>query len=56
VEDLCGDLGIPPLGHWGVSAADVSPLAAQATESNSMKANPVTLTPPELEALLTAAI
>lgn len=56
VEDLCGDLGIPPLGHWGVSAADVLPLATQATESNSMKANPVTLTPPELEALLTAAI
>lgn len=56
VEDLCGDLGIPPLGHWGVSAADAQPLAAQAAESNSMKANPVTLTPHELEALLTAAI
>lgn len=56
VEALCEDLGIPPLAHWGVAAADAASLAAQATESNSMKANPVTLTQDELEALLIAAI
>ena len=56
VEQLCGDLQIPPLGHWGVTPMDVSALAAQATESNSMKANPVRLTAPELEALLLAAL
>lgn len=56
VEDLCGDLEIPPLGHWGVAAQDAPSLAAQAAQSNSMKANPIPLTALELEALLVAAL
>ncbi|MCC6264897.1 MAG: iron-containing alcohol dehydrogenase [Bryobacterales bacterium] len=56
VVALCHDLEIPPLAQWGVTAGDVSSLAAQAARSNSMKANPITLTAAELEALLLAAL
>ncbi len=56
VEALRADLGIPCLSHWGVAAADAPSLAAQAAESNSMKANPIRLTASELEALLLAAL
>ncbi len=56
VEALRGDLGIPPLGHWGVTAEDAPSLTAQAAESNSMKANPIRLTALELEALLLTAL
>lgn len=56
VEALCRDLEIPPLAHWGVTVEDAPALAAQAAESNSMKANPILLTPAELEALLLAAV
>ena len=56
VEALRADLSIPRLSHWGVAAADAPSLAAQAAESNSMKANPIRLTALELEALLLEAL
>ncbi|MCZ2152787.1 MAG: iron-containing alcohol dehydrogenase, partial [Bryobacterales bacterium] len=53
---LSTDLHIPPLSYWGITAGDAPSLATQATASSSMKANPITLTAAELEALIVAAI
>ena len=47
---------LPPLAAYGVTAADVPALVAQAKQASSMKANPVTLTDRELAEVLGAAI
>ena len=59
VEWLAGmvpTLGVPTLAAWGVTAADLPAIIDQATRSSSMAANPVTLTPDELAAALTASL
>ncbi|HVN04797.1 MAG TPA: iron-containing alcohol dehydrogenase [Bryobacteraceae bacterium] len=56
VEALCRDLEIQPLGAYGIREADVPELAAKAATASSMKANPIVLTPHQLEDLLTSAI
>ena len=56
VASLCRDLEIRPLGAYGVRPADVPALADQAARASSMKANPIVLTPGQLEELLTRAI
>jgi alcohol dehydrogenase class IV len=56
VAHLCGDLEIRPLGAYGVRPADIPALADKAARASSMKANPIVLTPAQLEELLARAI
>lgn len=48
LEQLCRDLGVPGLGAYGMSAADVPALVAKAKVASSMRANPVVLGDDEL--------
>jgi len=48
--------GLPPLSAYGVSAADVPALVAQARQASSMKANPIALADDELADILTRAL
>jgi alcohol dehydrogenase class IV len=41
IAALCRRFGIPPLGAYGVKAADIPLLAARAAEASSMKGNPI---------------
>jgi alcohol dehydrogenase class IV len=52
VRALCAELQIPTLRTYGLSSDDVPTLAANAAQASSMKANPIQLTPGELEQLL----
>ena len=56
IAALCAELGIPPLGAYGVRAADIPTLVEKAAQSSSMRANPVSLTSEELTAILAAAL
>ena len=60
---LTGDLaafvaqfGLPPLSAYGITAADVPALVAQAQQASSMKANPVALADAELAEILSRAL
>jgi alcohol dehydrogenase class IV len=55
VSCLVRDLAIPPLRAHGVTRADVSAIIEKAAQANSMKANPITLTPSELSVILDCA-
>ena len=50
------ELGIPGLGAYGLTAVDVPAVVAQASQSSSMKDNPIALTTDELERILFGAI
>jgi len=52
VRDLIRRLAIPPLSHYGIATADIQDLAQKAGRSNSMKGNPLPLTPAEMAAVL----
>lgn len=52
VRQLTRDLGIPPLSTWGIRREHWPELVARAPQASSMKANPVSLTPLELEEIL----
>lgn len=56
VRALVSELGLPGLRHYGAGAGDAQELAALAAKTSSMKANPVPLSQPELEALFLAAL
>jgi alcohol dehydrogenase class IV len=56
VRELCADLRIPPLGHYGLSQNDVPTLVAMAMKASSMKANPIALTAEELAEALRLAL
>jgi alcohol dehydrogenase class IV len=56
LAELAADLGIPGLFAWGVREADLAGLAADSLSSSSMKANPASLSAPEIEDLLRAAL
>jgi alcohol dehydrogenase class IV len=53
---LCRDLGVKPLGAFGLTAAMIPDAAAKARGASSMKGNPVALADAELEAILLAAL
>jgi alcohol dehydrogenase class IV len=53
---LVRDLGVPTLGAYGLTAADVPAIAVQASRSSSMKGNPVALEPEDMAGMLTAAL
>jgi len=52
VAQLTKQLGIPPLRTYSIGVEHAADLAAKASRANSMKANPVALTPAELTAVL----
>jgi len=53
---LCTDLAIPSLAHYGITADAIPELVSAAQNASSMKANPIRLTPDELSEILTAAL
>ena len=52
LSDLCTELQIPPLGSYGMGAADFPELIEAARHSSSMKGNPIALTQAELNGVL----
>ncbi|WNG35042.1 iron-containing alcohol dehydrogenase [Archangium violaceum] len=48
VRELCQALGVPGLGRYGLTEAEVPQLVARAKAASSMKANPLPLTDEEL--------
>ncbi len=56
VQDLCAELQVPPLGHYGITPADFSEIIEKSAASSSMKGNPITLTHDELAEILTLAL
>jgi alcohol dehydrogenase class IV len=56
VQELCADLKIPALSRYGITPADVSDLCKKATQSSSMKGNPLPLTTEELREVLSRTL
>ncbi|HSW50294.1 MAG TPA: iron-containing alcohol dehydrogenase [Bryobacteraceae bacterium] len=56
VARLVRELGIPPLGSYGIRPGDVPELTANALQASSTKANPIALTRDELAEVLSRAI
>jgi alcohol dehydrogenase class IV len=56
VRSLCTDLQIPPLRTYGITPSDASALCEKASQSSSMKGNPLPLTPEELREVLAKAL
>ncbi len=54
--DLAGDVKVPPLGRFGLSAPRVPEMVALARQSSSMRSNPLILTDAELRGALEASI
>jgi alcohol dehydrogenase class IV len=52
IAELCRALGVPPLRAYGMVEADLQLLVEQSARANSMKANPIALTPEEMEEIL----
>ncbi len=55
IERLCERLKVRPLSHFDVTEKDAGEIVSRAAQASSMKANPVTLSPDELSAILAAA-
>jgi alcohol dehydrogenase class IV len=53
---LCADLGIPPLGQYGMTADDLAAVAMEAQRASSTKGNPVALSDNELADVLRQAM
>jgi alcohol dehydrogenase class IV len=56
VRSLCADLRIPPLRAYGITPADAAALCDKASQSSSMKGNPLQLTSEELREILAKAL
>jgi alcohol dehydrogenase class IV len=56
VRALAADLQVPRLGSFGIQPVHIADLAAKAANANSMKANPIVLTPDELAGTLQQAL
>jgi alcohol dehydrogenase class IV len=56
IRALVTELQIPRLGSYGITREHTAELVQKASESNSMKANPIALTPDELASILEAAL
>jgi alcohol dehydrogenase class IV len=56
VRQLVGQFAIPPLRRYGVMETHFGELVEKAERAGSMKANPIALTRPELNAVLAAAL
>jgi alcohol dehydrogenase class IV len=56
VGALCRKLAIPSLRTYGLSREDIPGLVERATQTNSMKGNPIALTPEELARIVEQAL
>ena len=56
VRSLCTDLKIPSLRTYGITQADTAVLSDKASQSSSMKGNPLPLIPEELQEVLEPAL
>src|SRR5579875_1521440 len=56
VSDLCRELGTAPLGTYGLNCSCIPALVEKAARANSMKANPIVLTPEELAEIAERAL
>ncbi len=56
LQYLSDDMQIPALSSYGLSTEDIPTLIEKAGQSSSMKGNPITLTPAELESIITQAL
>lgn len=54
--EICRDLGVPALGSYGVSTDHIPTLVEKASQSSSMKANPIALTREELHEVLARSL
>jgi alcohol dehydrogenase class IV len=55
IRELVSDFRIPSLGSYGVGQGDLAEIVQRAERASSMKANPITLQPDELTAILSQA-
>jgi alcohol dehydrogenase class IV len=55
LTDVSTSLKVPTLSSLGIPKEAIPEIASKAAKASSMKANPIELTPPELEAILDAA-
>jgi len=55
LHQLCADLNVAPLSEFGLTAADIPAVVAQAQKASSMKGNPIALTEEELRKILAEA-
>jgi len=55
LTDVSKTLNVPALSSLGIPKESIPEIASKAAKASSMKANPIELTPPELEAILEAA-
>jgi alcohol dehydrogenase class IV len=56
VRQLVRDLGIPPLGEYGMAEADLAEIIEKSSKASSMKANPIVLTMEEQREILRGAV
>jgi len=55
LTDVSKTLNVPTLSSFGIPKESIPEIASKAAKASSMKANPIELTQPELEAILEAA-
>lgn len=56
IRETCRILRIPGLAHWGIQTGDLATLVEKAAAASSMKANPIVLTPAELQRIAEQAL
>jgi alcohol dehydrogenase class IV len=56
IAQLCRTLSVPRLGSYGIVAQDIPIIVENSARASSMKANPVALTPAELQEILLRAL
>jgi alcohol dehydrogenase class IV len=56
LHELIHRLGIPCLGHWGLTSKDLPDLLARARIASSMKGNPIPLSDEELDRIVSRAL
>jgi alcohol dehydrogenase class IV len=56
IRDLCRELEVQSLGHYGLSADDVPALVAKAKVASSMRGNPLQLSDHELGEIARGAL
>jgi alcohol dehydrogenase class IV len=56
LQQLCTELPVPALSHYGVTAADTDEIVAKARQASSMKGNPVWLEDEELRRVVAQAL
>jgi alcohol dehydrogenase class IV len=56
IRALCATLDVPPLSAHGVKEKDLAPIVEKASQSSSIKGNPVKLTAEEMDEILRQAL